>query len=188
MRPRRLLIVVALLLLPASAHAQLGCWVGMGSIQFGNVNPVGGGDTRSNGTMSLSCSGATQPYVRVCIALGAPVDMSWNPRYLVGQQTAKRLAWNFAVASCLIGVSLFGGMIGYRSTEDMNWIDAFVNASMILSGMGPLDQPKTYIGKLFAGLYALYSGLILILASGIVLAPVVHRLFHRFHLEEEKLG
>jgi hypothetical protein len=79
-------------------------------------------------------------------------------------------------------------MIGYRSTEDMNWIDAFVNASMILSGMGPLDQPKTYSGKLFAGLYALYSGLILILASGIVLAPVVHRLFHRFHLEEEKRG
>jgi len=101
---------------------------------------------------------------------------------------AKRLAWNFAVASCLIGVSLFGGMVGYRSTEDMVWIDAFANASMILSGMGPLDQPKTYSGKLFAGLYALYSGLILILASGIVLAPVVHRLFHRFHLEEEKLG
>ena len=85
-------------------------------------------------------------------------------------------------------MSLFGGMVGYRSTEDMVWIDAFVNASMILSGMGPLDQPKTYGGKLFAGLYALYSGLILILASGIVLAPVVHRLFHRFHLEEEKLG
>ena len=65
-------------------------------------------------------------------------------------------------------------------------MDAFVNASMILSGMGPLDAPKTWIGKLFAGLYALYSGLLLLLASSIVLAPVVHRLFHRFHLEEDK--
>jgi len=65
-------------------------------------------------------------------------------------------------------------------------MDAFVNASMILSGMGPLDAPKTWGGKLFAGLYALYSGLLLLLASSIVLAPVVHRLFHRFHLEEGK--
>ncbi len=97
----------------------------------------------------------------------------------------RRLAWNFAVASALIGVSLFGGMVGYRTTEDMAWIDAFANASMILSGMGPLDPLKTSGGKLFAGLYALYSGLVLILASGIILAPLVHRLIHRFHLEEE---
>lgn len=84
----------ALLLLPVSAFAQLGCWVGMGSIQFGNVNQVGGGDSTSTGSMSLSCSGATTPYVRVCIALGAPVDSSWDPRYLIGQQTSSRLAWN----------------------------------------------------------------------------------------------
>ncbi len=99
---------------------------------------------------------------------------------------ARRLAWNFAVASCLIAVSLFGGMAGYRATEDMAWVDSFANASMILSGMGPLDPLKTSNGKLFAGFYALYSGLILILASGIILAPVVHRLFHSFHLEHEK--
>ena len=97
---------------------------------------------------------------------------------------ARRLAANFAVASALVGLSLLGGMVGYYTTEHLAWIDAFVNASMILSGMGPLDPPKTWGGKLFAGLYALYSGLLLLLASSIVLAPVVHRLFHSFHLEE----
>lgn len=98
---------------------------------------------------------------------------------------ARRLAWNFAVASALIAASLLGGMVGYHATEDMAWIDAFANASMILSGMGPLDPLKTSGGKLFAGFYALYSGLVLILASGIILAPLIHRLIHRFHLEEE---
>jgi hypothetical protein len=101
-------------------------------------------------------------------------------------QFARRLARNFAVASTLIGVSLAGGMLGYHLTEDMPWIDSFASAAMILSGMGPLEPLKTWGGKLFAGLYALYSGLVLVLASGIVLAPLVHRMFHRFHLEEEE--
>ncbi len=104
------------------------------------------------------------------------------------RQFAQRLALNFACASALIAVSLIAGMIGYHSIEGMAWIDAFVNASMILSGMGPLDPLKSAGGKLFAGLYALYSGLILILASGIILAPVVHRLIHSFHLEKERMG
>src|SRR5579883_648130 len=99
---------------------------------------------------------------------------------------ARRVGRNFAAASTLIGVSLGGGMLGYRLTEGMDWIDAFANASMILSGMGPLEPLKTTGGKLFAGFYALYSGLVLILASGIVLAPMVHRMFHQFHLEADK--
>jgi hypothetical protein len=70
----------------------------------------------------------------------------------------------------------------------MAWIDAFANAAMILSGMGPLAPPQTWGGKLFAGLYALYSGLAVILATGILLTPIVHRLLHRFHLEEGKHG
>jgi hypothetical protein len=86
----------------------------------------------------------------------------------------------------LIGVSLIGGMIGYHYLEGMGWIDAFANASMILSGMGPLGTLQTWGGKLFAGLYALYSGLALVLATGIVFAPVVHRMLHRFHLEDDK--
>ena len=68
----------------------------------------------------------------------------------------------------------------------MSGVDAFVNAAMILSGMGPLSPLQTVGGKLFAGLYALYSGLALVMASAVILAPVAHRLFHHFHLEEEK--
>ncbi len=98
---------------------------------------------------------------------------------------AKRLAGSFGAATLLIGFSLLGGMLGYRHFEGMEWIDAFANASMILSGMGPLTPLQTSNGKLFAGLYALYSGLALILATGILLAPVVHRLLHQFHLEEK---
>ncbi len=98
---------------------------------------------------------------------------------------AKRLARSFAAASLLIGLSLLGGMLGYRHFEGMEWIDAFANASMILSGMGPLTPLDTSGGKLFAGFYALYSGLALILATGILFAPVVHRLLHQFHLEDK---
>jgi hypothetical protein len=101
------------------------------------------------------------------------------------QAFARRLVLSFCAASALIAVSLLGGMIGYHVLEGMAWIDAFVNASMILSGMGPLDPPKTWGGKLFAGLYALYSGLAVILSTAILLTPVVHRMLHRFHLEAE---
>ncbi len=75
------------------------------------------------------------------------------------------------MAAVLIGASLAAGMLGYAHFEGMSWLDAFLNASMILSGMGPADQLKSDAGKLFAGCYALYSGLVIVLASGIVLAP-----------------
>jgi hypothetical protein len=96
---------------------------------------------------------------------------------------ARRLARSFAAASLLIGVSLLAGVLGYHWFEGMAWIDAFANAAMILSGMGPLAPLQTWGGKLFAGLYALYSGLVLIVAAGILFAPVVHRLLHAFHVE-----
>ena len=99
----------------------------------------------------------------------------------------RRFARNFLVASVLIGVSLFAGMLGYWHFEGMEWIDAFVNAAMILSGMGPVTPMQTWNGKLFAGLYALYSGLTLVLATGIIVAPVVHRLLHRFHIQDDKV-
>ena len=95
-----------------------------------------------------------------------------------------RLLASFLIAMALIGGSLFAGMLGYAHFEGMSWLDAFLNASMILSGMGPADQLKTDAGKLFAGCYALYSGLVIVLASGIVLAPVVHRILHRFHVDD----
>jgi len=86
----------------------------------------------------------------------------------------------------LVGVSLLAGMVGYHVLVGLPWIDAFLNASMILSGMGPIASPQTSAGKLFAGLYALYSGLVLIVFAGITFAPVVHRFFHRLHLNLEK--
>jgi hypothetical protein len=67
----------------------------------------------------------------------------------------------------------------------MSWTDAYVNAAMILSGMGPVGQLNTTAGKIFAGSYALYSGLVIIVATGIILAPVVHRVLHQFHLDED---
>jgi hypothetical protein len=98
---------------------------------------------------------------------------------------AKRLAGSFGLSLALIAASLVGGMVGYHHFEGMAWIDAYVNASMILSGMGPIGTLQTWDGKAFAGTYALYSGLVLILAMGIVIAPIVHRVLHRFNLEDK---
>ena len=82
-----------------------------------------------------------------------------------------------------LGAALGIGMFGYHYFEELSWIDSFANASMILSGMGPLSQLRTDNGKIFAGAYALFSGLTFITVVGVVLAPIVHRVFHRFHLE-----
>jgi len=99
---------------------------------------------------------------------------------------AKRLASSFLLSSLSIGASLLGGMAGYHHFEKMEWIDAFANAAMILSGMGTVAPLQTWSGKFFAGMYALYSGLVLILAVGIVIAPIVHRVLHQFHLEYDE--
>lgn len=97
-------------------------------------------------------------------------------------QFVLRFLRSAAIGSAIIFGSLFLGMLGYRQFEGMNWTDAFLNASMLLSGMGPISAPATENGKLFAGMYALYSGFVVILASGIVFAPLVHRMLHRFHI------
>ena len=91
------------------------------------------------------------------------------------RQFILRLAHSGIVALALIVVSLFVGMLGYRILEELSWIDAFLNASMLLGGMGPVNTPVTSGGKLFAGMYALYCGLAVILVAGIILAPVAHR-------------
>ena len=98
---------------------------------------------------------------------------------------ARRLARSAGAGAAIIASSLFAGMLGYHSLEDMSWIDAFVNAAMILYGMGPVSPLHSDGGKLFAGLYALYSGLALILVAGLMFAPVAHRFLHRFHLDEQ---
>lgn len=97
---------------------------------------------------------------------------------------ALRMARALLIWAGLAVLGLGVGMIGYAWTEGMSAVDAFVNAAMILSGMGPVDQLKTDGGKLFAGAYALFSGLFVVIAAGFVLAPVLHRVLHSFHIEE----
>jgi hypothetical protein len=82
--------------------------------------------------------------------------------------------------------SLSIGMAGYHYLEKLDWLDAFVNAAMILSGMGPLAPLQTSAGKLFAGCYALFSGLAFVTTMGVVFAPVFHRFLHKFHVETSK--
>ena len=74
-------------------------------------------------------------------------------------------------------------MVGYHYTEGLPWLDSLLNASMILGGMGPVDVVRTSAGKWFASFYALFSGMVLLVAAGVLIAPVVHRFLHRFHLE-----
>lgn len=94
-----------------------------------------------------------------------------------------RMVHSGIIALALIAVSLFIGIAGYHILEGLNWIDAFLNASMLLGGMGPVNTPATFGGKLFAGLYALYCGLAVIVVAGVILAPVAHRILHKFHME-----
>ena len=96
-------------------------------------------------------------------------------------QFTRRLAWHGGGAVALLLVSLGGGMLGYMRLEGLSPLDAFLNAAMLLGGMGPVDLPKTAAGKLFAGGYALYAGLVFIAATALLLAPVVHRVMHHFH-------
>jgi len=97
----------------------------------------------------------------------------------------RRIARHAALGFSVIAVALGIGITGYHFFEKLPWIDAFVNAAMILSGMGPVATLQTDGGKIFAGCYALFSGLALIAILGIIFAPVIHRSLHKFHLEDE---
>jgi hypothetical protein len=96
-----------------------------------------------------------------------------------------RLGRSLACGLSLILISLVIGMIGYHALGHLSWIDAFLNASMILSGMGPVDTLHEGGAKLFAGVYAIYSGIALISTAAVIFAPVIHRLMHRFHVEDD---
>ena len=106
---------------------------------------------------------------------------------LASQQVfVRRLARNAGIAAIIILASLSIGVLGYYFLEGLSWIDSLLNASMILGGMGPVDTLHTTAGKLFASFYALYSGVVLLAAIGILAAPIVHRFMHYFHLAEDK--
>jgi len=100
-------------------------------------------------------------------------------------QFRRRLFLHAAIALSLMALALGIGVLGYRLTEGMPWLDALLNASMILGGMGPVTELHSDGGKLFASLYALFAGVVFIALTGVLLAPILHRLMHRFHLQEK---
>lgn len=93
----------------------------------------------------------------------------------------RRMFYSFLLVVLLVLLALLTGMIGYHLTAGMSWLDSFLNASMILSDMGQVDPLTTSAAKIFAGCYALFSGLIFVTIMGIFFAPVLHRFFHTFH-------
>jgi hypothetical protein len=102
------------------------------------------------------------------------------PRFF--RRAARHLLWALLMLVCAMGA----GTVGYHEAGELPWIDAFLNASMILSGMGPVDRMDTEAAKLFSALYALFSGLFFIGVAGIIVAPWFHRLFHWIHLEDDR--
>lgn len=96
-----------------------------------------------------------------------------------------RLLKSFLIAVVFIAFSLLMGAAGYHYTEGLSWLDATLNASMILAGMGPVDILRTSAGKIFATFYALYSGIAFLTTAAILLAPVIHRFLHKFHAQAE---
>jgi hypothetical protein len=121
---------------------------------------------------------------------------SWRSRHLrlehrrqpllPRRQFHLRIAVYAGTACSMIAGALGIGMLGYHLFEGLGWTDAFLNASMILGGMGPVSSLHTEAGKIFAGFYALFSGLVFLVAAGIAIAPQVHRLLHRFHVEADE--
>ena len=101
------------------------------------------------------------------------------PRSAYLRRVGRFSAWALLIVLGSVAI----GMIGYHFLEGLAWMDAFLNAAMILGGMGPVNPIHTEGGKLFAGIYALYSGLVFLLAAGVLFAPIIHRIMHRFHLE-----
>lgn len=100
----------------------------------------------------------------------------------------KRVGRYVALSTAIIAASLAIGVLGYHFTEGFSWLDSLLNASMILGGMGPVDTVRTNAGKWFASFYALFSGMVLLVAAGVLIAPVFHRFLHRFHLEIDEGG
>jgi ABC-type spermidine/putrescine transport system permease subunit II len=103
------------------------------------------------------------------------------------RQFQSRLLRSLLIGQAMIAVSLLIGMVGYRYLyTGLDWADAFVNAAMILSGMGPMAMPVTSAAKIFSGVYALYSGLMLVMTAGVIFGPVVHRFLHKLHADEDE--
>ena len=99
----------------------------------------------------------------------------------------KRLTIFIAIDFVLLVFSLFIGILGYHILGGLGWIDSFLNASMILGGMGPVDNLTNDSAKIFAGIYALFSGITFLTAFALLSAPIFHRFLHKFHIDEENI-
>ena len=108
-----------------------------------------------------------------------------NEKLLPRSAFVRRMLKFALVSFGFVVLSLAIGMVGYHQFEGMAWMDAFVNAAMLMGGMGPVGELHTEAGKLFAGVYALYCGLVVIIAFGLLAAPIFHRILHHFHVESE---
>ena len=97
----------------------------------------------------------------------------------------RRLFVHVLVAFALLVISLAIGMCGYVYYENLSWTKAFLNAAMLLGGMGPVDPPQTDPGRIFAGFYALYAGLVFIVTAALVFTPILHRVLHKFHWDDK---
>ena|SRR5437763_13493364 len=107
-------------------------------------------------------------------------------RLLTPVQFARRVIRHFGYSVLATAIALGAGVVGYHVLAGLGWIDALLNASMILGGMGPVDQLKTDGAKIFASLYALFCGLVFIGVLGLLLAPFIHRVMHRLHMDYEE--
>jgi hypothetical protein len=101
-------------------------------------------------------------------------------------QFLHRQLLSLGLGGALICVSLAVGMLGYHGIVGLDWVDSYENAAMILAGMGPMAAPASTAGKIFAGSYALYSGIAVLAFAGVIAAPLVHRFLHRMHADEEQ--
>lgn len=110
---------------------------------------------------------------------------SKNSRPIPAAQFAHRLAVHIAAAIAILAVSLAIGMVGYIRLEKLSLVDAFLNSAMLLGGMGPVNAPLSTAGKLFAGCYALYAGLVFVATAALIFTPILHRLIHHFHWSEK---
>ncbi len=97
---------------------------------------------------------------------------------------ARRMVAHFCVSQGMVLSALLLGMTGFHVTDGLGWLDSFVEAAMLLGGMGPIHAPVSVAGKLFAGSYALLCGLLFIVVAGLIIAPVVHRILHRLHWDD----
>ena len=104
------------------------------------------------------------------------------PRSIFLTRVRRAAGYAFALVAVTLGI----GMIGYRVFENLSWLDAFHQAAMLLSGMGPVADVKSTAGKIFDGIYALFCGVVLLASTGLLFAPVIHRVLHRFHLEDAR--